>query len=144
MRAAVKTKGTTRPYAAKGGANAIDTFVGKRIRERRRLLGMSQQSLAEALGVTFQQVQKYENGANRVGASRLWHMGQILRVELDYFFKELPDEAAATAGTREQLAVTEGPMERRETVSLVRAYYQIPNPSIRRRFYELLRSLGEA
>jgi len=79
------------------GINPIDCHVGARIRRRRVELGMSQEKLGEALGLTFQQVQKYERGANRVGASRLYDMGRILGVEIGWFFADMPDAVAASS-----------------------------------------------
>ncbi len=79
--------------------NPIDIHVGKRLRLRRTLLGMSQERLGELLGLTFQQVQKYERGANRIGSSRLFELGQILDVPVSFFFDDLPDEAAGRPAT---------------------------------------------
>ncbi len=139
-----------KPRAVKGGPNAIDVHVGQRIRQRRTLLGFSQEKLGEALGLTFQQVQKYERGSNRVGASRLWHVAQVLDVPIGYFYEELPDAAAATAGSRavlgaaeEQEAYGSDPMAKRETLELVRAYYRITNPSARRRVFDLIKAMGQ-
>src|ERR1041384_5108638 len=77
--------------ASKGFPNPIDVHVGTRVRLRRTLLGMSQEKLGEAIGLTFQQVQKYERGANRIGASRLYDLSRVLDVPVSYFFEELPD-----------------------------------------------------
>jgi transcriptional regulator with XRE-family HTH domain len=124
-----------------GIPNPIDIHVGKRIRIRRVLLGMNQQTLAKALGLTFQQVQKYEHGANRVSASRLSAMAEILRVPISYFFGDLP-----TAGTkvsakdkarREQL-------EQPETIDLIRLYYAISDVAVRRRFLEMVKSIAQS
>ena len=108
-----------------------DIHVGNRVRMRRTLLGLSQSTLADALGITFQQVQKYETGANRISASRLHHISQVLDVPISYFFEELPGTPAAT--TRKGLiesdaGIERDPIMRRETLELVRAYYRIEDP----------------
>ena len=74
------------PVRTRGGPEAVDVHVGRRVRQRRNMLGMSQEKLGEALGLTFQQVQKYERGANRIGASRLYHISEVLDVPINYFF----------------------------------------------------------
>ncbi|MDF1791755.1 MAG: helix-turn-helix transcriptional regulator [Thalassobaculaceae bacterium] len=122
--------------------NPIDIHVGARVRLRRTLLGMSQERLGDALGLTFQQVQKYERGANRVGASRLFELAKALGVPVSYFFDDMPEDdgtevTAATSGPME-----EDPMRRRETIELVRAYYRITDDTARRRLYELMRSIA--
>ena len=131
----------------------IDVHVGSRIRLRRTLLGMSQERLGEALGLTFQQVQKYERGVNRVGASRLFDLSRVLDVPISFFFDDLPEPlGAATAGTtRRQMAgfseAQDGfggddTLSRRETLELVRAYYRITDPGVRKRVFELIKSMG--
>ena len=129
----------------------IDVHVGLRIRLRRTLLGMSQERLGEALGLTFQQVQKYERGANRVGASRLFDLARVLDVPISYFFDDMPEPLAATYGSpsaRRALGFAEAQegfgddtMSRRETLELVRAYYRISEPAVRKRVFELIKSL---
>ena len=81
--------------ASKGFPNPIDVHVGQRVRQRRTLLGMSQEKLAEAIGLTFQQVQKYERGANRVGSSRLFDLARVLDVPIAYFFEDMEANVAA-------------------------------------------------
>ncbi|MBF0326014.1 MAG: helix-turn-helix transcriptional regulator [Alphaproteobacteria bacterium] len=131
-----------------GRPNPIDGHVGARIKLRRTLLGMSQEKLGEALGLTFQQVQKYERGANRVGASRLFDLSRILDVPVGFFFNDMPEEIealspAATAATGYTApAMVEDPMNRREVLELVRAYDRVPAP-VRRRVYELVKAMGE-
>lgn len=120
----------------------VDGHVGARMRLRRTLLGMSQEKLAQALGLTFQQVQKYERGT-----SRLFELSKILDVPVQFFFDEMPAEIAATARCRpsDQPAYVAGEddhMAKRETLELVRAYYKIANPKVRRRVYDLAKSLG--
>lgn len=130
--------------------NPIDIHVGTRIRLRRILLGLSQQKLGEALGLTFQQVQKYERGKNRVGSSRMFELARVLQVPVAYFFEEMtPDTAtirppAGTSARRRPEAETPDPMVKRETLQLVRAYYRIADPRVRKRLFEMTKALGEA
>ena len=130
----------------------IDVHVGSRIRLRRTLLGMSQERLGESLGLTFQQVQKYERGVNRVGASRLFDLSRVLDVPISFFFDDMPDSLAAnfggTAGRRvNALPDAQDPfgddtLSRRETLELVRAYYRITDPAVRKRVFDLIKSMG--
>ena len=122
--------------------NPIDIHVGTRVRLRRTLLGMSQERLGEALGLTFQQVQKYERGANRVGASRLFELGKALGVPVSYFFDDMPGEDGVEPSMPVAGPMEEDPMRRRETIELVRAYYRITDDTARRRLYELMRSIA--
>jgi transcriptional regulator with XRE-family HTH domain len=146
--------------------NPIDVHVGKRLRLRRTLLGMSQERLGELLGLTFQQVQKYERGVNRIGSSRLFELGQILDVPVSFFFDDMPrtdtdashaafgpgaagaTRAAAGLGLAEEGAAFEHDLDdglsldRRETLELIRAYYRIADPAVRKRLFELTKALG--
>jgi transcriptional regulator with XRE-family HTH domain len=132
--------------------NPIDVHVGTRVRLRRTLLGMSQEKLGEAIGLTFQQVQKYERGANRVGASRLYDLSRVLDVPVSYFFEEMPATVASAAEARLGGMVEEppspayeaDPMMRRETLELVRAYYRIADPQVRRRLFDLTKAIANA
>jgi transcriptional regulator with XRE-family HTH domain len=132
-------------------ANPIDTHVGMRVRLRRTLLGMSQEKLGEAIGLTFQQVQKYERGANRIGASRLWELSNVLDVPVQFFFSDMTEETVAqmnlitsSQGTAQMSPPTyePDPLARRETLELVRAYYRIDQSGIRRRLFELTKTLA--
>lgn len=143
---------TERPASGRlpGKPNPIDIHVGNRLRLRRTLLGLSQQRVGEALGLTFQQVQKYERGTNRIGASRLWDLAGVLDCPVSFFFDEM-DEKTADASPRnwngEPADVglrQDDPMNRRETLELVRAYYRIRGYHVRRRIYELAKSLASA
>ncbi len=122
----------------------VDIHVGSRVRMRRTLLGMSQEKLGDALGLTFQQVQKYERGANRVGASRLYQISRILDVPVSFFFDEMAAESAtASAGMAEEAAPSSfDPMAKRETLELVRAYYRIADPRVRKRIFELTKAVA--
>jgi transcriptional regulator with XRE-family HTH domain len=131
--------------------NAVDLHVGKRVRLRRTLLGMSQEQLGTELNITFQQVQKYERGANRVSASRLWDIGQILDVPINYFFDDMTENTMRSSPRRvsrgsevvdlsdEQI---KDPMARRETLELVRTYYTIEKPLVRKRISEMVKSMA--
>ena len=130
------------------GPNPVDVHVGARVRKRRTLLGMSQEKLGDAIGLTFQQVQKYERGVNRIGSSRLFDLGRVLDVPVAYFFDEMPDEVAArspaqrSGNSTADFGHARDPMARRETLELVRAYYQIDQVSVRRSLLELTKALS--
>ncbi len=137
--------------ASLGQPNPIDVHVGGRVRLRRTLLGMSQEKLAEAIGLTFQQVQKYERGANRIGSSRLFDLARILDIPVSYFFDDMSASVAARTPSRLRgLAEAKpepfepDPMAKRETLELVRAYYRIADPVVRKRVFELTKALGKA
>lgn len=127
--------------------NPIDAHVGTRVRLRRMLLGMSQEKLGEHLGLTFQQVQKYEKGINRIGASRLFDLARVLGVPVQFFYDEAPTEggeAGAVSGFAEQPAesyVIEF-LSTREGLELNKAFVKIADPKVRRAIVELVRSLG--
>lgn len=122
----------------------IDVHLGKRLRRRRRLLGLTQQQLAGACGVRFQQIQKYECGANRISASRLWQLSEALEVPVGYFYDGLAAEVAGKAALEAPRQTAEGGGEilaRKETLDLVRAYYQLGERP-RRRLLDLAKSLN--
>ncbi len=126
-------------------ANAIDAHVGHRVRTRRTLLGLNQTQLGEALGITFQQVQKYENGSNRIGASRLYHLSKILDVPVSYFYEDMPKELGEAPQPAERPSREEREldiMHKRETGELVRAYYRIEDAEVRQRLRETVRALA--
>jgi transcriptional regulator with XRE-family HTH domain len=137
--------------ASAGSPNPIDVHVGARIRQRRTLLGMTQQGLGRALVLTFQQVQKYESGVNRVGSSRLFDLARILDVPVGFFFEEMTAAVKARSPAR-LVGLSEGkapafeadPMARRETLELVRAYYRIGDPKLRKRVFELAKALAKS
>ncbi|HVC57588.1 MAG TPA: helix-turn-helix transcriptional regulator [Stellaceae bacterium] len=126
--------------------NPIDVRVGSRVRLRRNMLGLSQEKLGEAIGLTFQQVQKYERGANRIGASRLHELSRVLDVPVAFFFDDVdPVRAPAIpGGFAEPPADTfdSDPLHRRETVELVEAYYAIEDVAVRRRLFDLAKALA--
>ena len=130
--------------------NAVDVHVGKRVRLRRTLLGMSQEQLGASLNITFQQVQKYERGANRISASRLWDISQILDVQISYFLDEMTNDTMRLSPRRvsrgENINFDDDnvrdPMARRETLELVRTYYSIESSKVRKRLCEMVKSLA--
>ncbi len=134
----------------------IDIHVGNRMKLRRMMMGMSQERLGEQLGLTFQQVQKYERGVNRVSASRLFDLSRILDVPISFFYDDMPEPLAnsyggqvGSQGIRRAMGFSEAQegfghddtMTRKETVELVRAYYRITDTAVRKRVFELIRSL---
>ncbi len=121
-------------------AHKVDVHVGKRIRQRRWLTGMTQQRLAELVGIKFQQIQKYETGANRVSASRLWDIADALDVQVSFFFEGLEVDAPEDSETMD--AVPVDLMGDKEAMDLVRSYYAIPENQ-RRRLFELARVLSD-
>jgi len=131
-----------------GVSNPVDMHVGHRLRLRRALLGISQEKLGEAVGLTFQQIQKYERGTNRIGASRLFQFSCILEVPVGFFFDDMPEDLKTPEGQQPGLSgggqdgIDRDPMARRETLELVRAYYRIADPVIRKRLLDLARSVG--
>jgi transcriptional regulator with XRE-family HTH domain len=133
-----------------GKPHPVDVYVGSRVRQRRTLLGLSQEKLGDAIGLTFQQVQKYERGANRIGASRLYELAQILDVPVAFFYEDLPQSMAdmvvdSTTGAVEDAETYEqDPMAKRETLELVRAYYKVKDARVRRRLFDLTKALAAA
>ncbi len=121
-------------------AHIVDTHVGKKIRQRRWLIGMTQQKLAELVGIKFQQIQKYETGANRVSASRLWDISDALGVPVAFFFDGL--QSRAEGGAERQDKLPDDLMGDKEALDLVRSYYSIPENQ-RRRLFELARVLSD-
>ena len=128
--------------------NPIDIHVGSRIRLRRTLMGMSQERLGEAIGLTFQQVQKYERGVNRVSASRLFEVAQVLDVPISFFYDDMSEAGVrhvpqGPAGFSDcQDGFTDDTLNRRETLELVRAYYRIADADVRKRMFDLIKSLA--
>ncbi len=125
--------------------NPIDVHVGRRLRLRRTLLGMSQEKLGDAVRLTFQQIQKYERGVNRIGSSRLYQLSQILDVPVSFFFDDMPPlETGDAPGLREgePAPFEPDPMAKRETLELVRAYYRISDPAARKRLYQLTKAIA--
>jgi transcriptional regulator with XRE-family HTH domain len=136
---------------ASPGPNPIDIHVGKRLRERRTMLGLSQQEVGKLLGVTFQQIQKNERGTNRMSASRLFEAARALDTNVQYFFDDMPGDVAAY-GRKHIQGLAEGPMPvyqtdpmvRRETIELVRAYYDIEDRKLRQNMVNAIRAIGRS
>ncbi len=133
-----------------GTPHPVDVHVGSRVRLRRTMLGMSQEKLGEAVGLTFQQIQKYERGANRIGCSRIYQFSSILGVPVAFFFQDMPAEAlgasqkpvAAGMSDHDQSTLEDDPLSRQETLELVRAYYRIQDDGVRKRVFDLMRSMA--
>lgn len=123
--------------------NPIDVHVGSRIRLRRNMLGLSQEKLGESLGITFQQIQKYEKGTNRVGASRLQAISAILNVPVSFFFEDAPGSSnqAGFAEDNEATYVVDF-LNSNEGVQLTRAFTKISDPKVRRKIIDLVKSLA--
>jgi transcriptional regulator with XRE-family HTH domain len=125
--------------------NPVDRHVGSRVRMRRIMLGMSQEKLGEGLGLTFQQIQKYEKGTNRIGASRIQHISEILQIPVSFLFEGSPGSSAGTDGLGEApsptyvadfLATAEG-------LALIRAFTRIPNIKLRRAIVDMVELIGD-
>ena len=134
-----------------GIPNPVDVHVGGRVRLRRTLLGLSQEKLGDALGLTFQQVQKYERGANRIGASRLFDLSRVLDVPISFFFDDMSSDVSDRSPAQE-VGLSElppsgfevDPMAKRETLELVRAYYRIKDHNVRKRVFDLAKALANS
>jgi transcriptional regulator with XRE-family HTH domain len=131
------------------GPHPVDVHVGSRVRLRRTMVGMSQEKLGDAIGLTFQQVQKYERGTNRMGASRLYQVSCVLDVPVEFFFEGFT--LSETAGVGETASLSEGPATpyeapelKRESIELVRIYQSIDDAAIRRRLFDLARAIADA
>ncbi len=130
--------------------NPVDVHVGTRVRLRRTLLGMTQTGLGQAIGLTFQQVQKYERGVNRIGSSRLYDLARVLDVPVNFFFDDMPKEIASKSGAGSTVppdgaeAFDPDIVSKRETLELVRAYYKVENPHVRKRLFEMVKALGKS
>ncbi len=138
-------------WASKGTADPIDRYVGSRLRVRRLGLGMSQTRLGQAIGVTFQQVQKYENGANRVGASNLYKMARALGVDVGFFYEGMPQSAAKRKGkgirgrrARPAVETAGDPTRSREIITLMHNYARIAHPRLQKRVFELVKSMANS
>ncbi len=134
----------------KGTANTVDVHVGQRLRVRRSLLGLSQEKLADAIGLTFQQVQKYERGMNRISAGRLYQFSKILDVPVAYFFEQLGHSAEnqnnmsirGLSDSDQEGFLPADLMQSKETLDLIRAYYSITNEETRKNIYKFVKSMA--
>jgi len=131
----------------KGTPDSVDVHVGQRLRVRRSLLGMSQEKLAEAVGLTFQQVQKYERGVNRISAGRLFQFSKILDVPIAYFYDQIgsdKNQPALGMSDNDQESFGGGEediMQRKETIDLVRAYYSVDDPAKRKEMLRFIKTM---
>lgn len=124
----------------KGKPHDVDIHVGGRVRLRRSALGLSQDQLGAAIGLSFQQVQKYERGANRIGASRLYEMSKVLQIPISYFFENMDGMGVAEEGDG---GYQTDPVIKREVLELMRAYHQILDPKQRKKILKLVQGLAE-
>lgn len=125
----------------------VDIYVGRRLRQKRTILGFSQENVGKKIGVTFQQIQKYERGINRMGASRLHDFAKALGVQVSYFFEGyndyvIEDNAALAAAEPTAQTFEHDTMNNRETLEVMRAYYKIKNPAVRKRVVDLIKAMG--
>lgn len=128
-------------------SHPVDVYVGKRLRLKRTLLGLSQEAIGNAIGVTFQQIQKYERGINRMGASRLHDFARALGVPVSYFFDGYSADSTTNAygmAEGEAPAFEHEGMPNRETMEMMRAYYRIKSPTQRKRVLDLMKSMADA
>ena len=147
------TQGNVRGRLADGTPNPIDLHVGKRMYMRRTMMGMSQERLAAELGVTFQQVQKYEKGQNRIGASRLWDIAQVLGVGVEFFYEDLDDNSRDKSPRKiaPHFQLSDGSEEcfdmeawlRKDVIELVKAYTQIKDKNVAQNVLNLVQSMAE-
>jgi len=154
----IKTPKSPRGRLLDGVPNPIDVHVGNRIKWRRKVLKLSQQQMANSLGLTFQQIQKYEKGLNRVGASRLWDISRVLGVSMDFFFEDMDpniqtqspmmlgkqSEEIYAALQEDRADVEFDPMKRKETLELVSAYYKINNRKIAQYLFDLIVAMSKS
>ena len=134
--------------------NPIDIHVGLRVRMYRTLRGLSQEKLAEKLGLTFQQVQKYERGQNRISASRLWELSRVLDTPIQKFYEDIDENSSAPAQPADEVTLPvddlseefahlgQNPLTKRETLELVRAFYRVPNRNVAHKIVDLINSLS--
>jgi len=127
------------------GPHPVDVHVGSRLKLRRRLLGKSQGELGKVVGLTFQQIQKYERGANRMGSSRLFQFSEFLGVPVSFFFDDMPSDIENRVVSGYIPSVKpDDIMSRDETLELIRLYYSVKSPSVRLRLRELVKSLARS
>lgn len=122
--------------------HSVDVYVGQRLRLRRSMLGMSQEQLGNATGITFQQIQKYERGINRMGASRLYEFSKIMATPITYFFEGYNDNSRSAVAESSAPAYEVESMASKDTMALVRAYGEIKSQKVRRQVLQLAKSLA--
>ncbi len=138
-----------RKRTKKEAPDPIDIYVGSRVRARRMGLRISQSKLGDAIDLTFQQIQKYENGSNRIGASNLYKIAQHLGVEVAFFFEGIENAISKISGKtpkgladKAQAAFKNDPMNTRETIDLMYNYYRITDPNVRKTLFQFVKSLA--
>ncbi len=143
----------TPPKKTKGTPDTVDVHVGNRLRVRRSLMGLSQEKLAEAIGITFQQIQKYERGVNRISAGRLFQFSKILDVPVAYFYDQIaqgsndrgPYAAQGMADNGQEAFENDGDvMQKKETIDLVRVYYSIEDPAKRKEILRFIKTMADS
>ncbi|HCK32488.1 MAG: transcriptional regulator [Micavibrio sp.] len=151
-----ETKNAEKPQKkTRGAPTNVDKHVGKRLKIRRNLMGMSQDDLAREIGVTFQQIQKYEHGTNRISAGKLFEFAEVMNVMVDFFFEGLPgydagmtnaisDNAQTQFGDAEKNTHLNHALDNKETIDLVRAYYAIEDEKVRHRLLQFIKSVAES
>ena len=128
----------------KGTADPVDIHVGHRLKVRRSLLGLSQEKLANGIGITFQQVQKYEQGLNRISAGRLYKFSKILEVPVAYFYENYGKQAQGLSDNDQEAFLSEEDLlQNKETLELVKAYYAIKDPELRKDTIKFIKSMDE-
>ncbi len=135
-----------KPSIPENTPHHVDVHVGKRLRLRRTILGMSQEAIARVIGITFQQIQKYERGVNRMSSSRLYDFAKAMNVPVSYFFDGLEQTGATPAfsGMMEETAAFEHEdLTSRETMELMRAYTKVKEPALRKRIVDLIKAISE-
>ncbi len=140
----------TAPRKTKGTPDFVDIHVGQRLRACRSLLGLSQEKLAESVGVTFQQIQKYERGTNRISAGRLYGLSKVLQVPITYFFEQIaasPSNTSIAQGLsdndQEGFSSMADVMQKKETLDLIRTYYSIEDPNMRKDIFKFVKSMAD-
>lgn len=138
----------TKQKKTKGTPDAVDVHVGQRLKVRRSLLGLSQEKLAESIGLTFQQIQKYERGMNRISAGRLYQFSKILDVPVSYFYENLKKIASNTStaiglsDNEQEAFISNDLMDNKETLDLVRMYYSIEDEEMRKDIFKFIKSMA--
>ena len=133
----------------KGTPDSVDVHVGQRLRVRRSLMGMSQEKLADSIGLTFQQIQKYERGVNRISAGRLFQFSKILDIPVSYFYDQIGGSKGQIAvglsdNEQESFGGEDDIMQRKETIDLVRSYYSIDDPSKRKEILRFIKAMTDS
>jgi transcriptional regulator with XRE-family HTH domain len=143
-------KNRTDTYARGSGVpNPVDVHVGNRLRQKRALMGMSQEKLAESIDLTFQQIQKYERGANRISASRLYQLSKILNVPISYFFEKFGEEGNeyglkySLSDNKQEEIINEDMLHNKETIELIRTYYSITDPKVRKDILGIVKTMAQ-